>query len=203
MIHLYRIIFFSLLVCNTLLSTSPVIPKTHHHPTKEISAKQHKKLLRSLYEEEIVFSTLDPETVLLYIQILKENKVILKHTIAHQTGFFNNFDILIGIIGVWFGAQWLISNGSTMAVLLFYLAHPGYESKSASISTNQGLFGLATSCMLTALSACILKMSSVSLSRGWHKKENALKDLAKTEELLIQLEKCKNHPDNRLAIALF
>lgn len=203
MIHLYRIIFFSLFICNALFSTNPVTPKTDLHTTKEMSAKQHKKLLHSLYEEEIVFSALDPDTVLLYIQILKENKVILKHTIAHQTGFFNNFDIIIGLIGVWFGAQWLISNGTTAAVLLFHLTHPGYQSKSSSISTRHDLVALSTSCLLTALSACILKMSSTSLSRGWHKKENALKDLAKTDELLIQLEKYKNHPDNRLAIALF
>ncbi len=211
MIHLYRIIFFSLFICNILLSKNPITPKTNSHPSKEINAQQQKKLLHSLYEEEIAFSVLNPDTILLYIQILKENKIILKHTITHQTGFFNNFDIILGIIGVWFGAKWLINNGIDAALLLFLLTHPDHikaTAPSSILPLTEGLVrkrfvALSTSGILTVLSAYILKLSFTVLARGWYKKQNALKDLAKTEELLIQLEKCKNHPDNRLALALF
>lgn len=153
----------------------------------EEQVKKQDEMIQSLLEGRIDTDLLDYEALVSCIEILEGHKAVLKHIIAKRTGFANNIDAIKGVTCGWFGFNWFCNN------LLSLLMH--YEVRYGSnldllrvkkfISNNTGI--ILFPFMFMVMSGMFMKDSYNFLYKAWHIKENALNDLAKTEELLNQL----------------
>ena len=157
--------------------------------------EEQEKLLRSLSKQKDLFE-LDPKILALYIQNLKENKAVLRHIIDCETGFFNNFDMVKGIVGVGLGALWFAR--STLA--LFFLMHHQsilFPSALSSPSCKEEFekdfrayrsVVIPSQSLVAIFSLWLIKISSKCLYRGWYKRRNALEELAEIDERLALAE---------------
>jgi hypothetical protein len=155
-------------------------------------------VVQSLYKKRGSLSALNQETRNLYIQILRENKALLKDTIINQTDFFNNFDLLKGAVGLWVGAKCFYHTSLPLFMALYghsLSSENTYVSPAAAKrieKLNIGKTLASSACVLsTAFSAWIFTVSAHYFYKGWYKKEIALAELEKIEELLGELEGTK------------
>jgi hypothetical protein len=151
---------------------------------------QQKELLYSLYGQDIDLFGLNPDTIAHDIQTLKEEKAILKRIIEYETGFFKNFDIVKGILGLWLVAKLFFSSITPILILVAYNEVGAKSRKELLIKRPIEIF---ITSMITVFSLWLIKISVANLYRGWYKKEHALKDLAKREKLLDQLENIRKY----------
>lgn len=167
-----------------------------HCADNEISVAKQDEIIQSLLEEKVDLLSLDPETFASYIKIMEDHKAVLKHIIAKQTGFFDNIHVIKGLFGTWFGLNWLFNN-----VCFLMIHYQNYFDWNAKVGLQHvkefalnrprevSLYGV-----LIILSLSVLKTSCDDFYQAWHKKGRAMKELAKTDELLAQLEDIKFEP---------
>lgn len=176
-IHIKNIVF-SFLTLSLFLFKS--------YACRATSIENKEKIIASLYEASLGLRILNPQAKALYIQTLQEHKVILKHIITNESAFFNNAEIIKGIIGLWFGLPWFFK---CIQPFFIYLCLADKEIYKEGIERPIGgrYFALFISTIIAAVPLWIVKLSFNSLYQGWYKKEKVIKDLAKTNELLIML----------------
>lgn len=158
----------------------------------EISFQEQDEIIKCLYEGNIELSTLNHETVVQYIKALKNHKIILQHTIAKHSGYFNSADAMRGTLGAWLSFQWIfnITFWAAFDIAIRYdqpLFH--FTMKQLKDFIQSYPKKMITHGCFMILSLWLAKKSCSLLNKAWHAKEYALKDLAKAEELLVQLEK--------------
>lgn len=107
-------------------------------------------------------------------------------------------------MGALYGTQWFFKSALLLFLLTdgdFMSSHNAAPSPSVILQPTKRLlanrpFAISICGMFTIFSLWILKRSSANLYRGWHKKGHAIKDLAKIDKLLAQLENIKFEPMN-------
>jgi hypothetical protein len=159
--------------------------------------ENRKELAQSLYANEFDLSSLRPEPIMIEIQTLKEKRTILKHIIAQEIGFFNNYDMFKGIVGTYLGTIWLLKSTFYFCMCIggnSIISHTTIESSPATIRSvitiipdRLAILAIPSGC-IAAFSLWLLKKSLFCLRRGWYKKEKTMKKLAKVENLLAQYD---------------
>jgi hypothetical protein len=157
--------------------------------------KEQEKLLWSLSKQKDLLE-LDPKILALYIQNLKENKAVLKYIIAHETGFFNNFDMVKGIVGMWLGTLWFARSALAIFVLMRHqsilfpsaLSSPSCKEEFEKDVRAYRSVVIPSQSLVAIFSLWLIKISSKCLYRGWYKKGDALKELAEIDERLALAE---------------
>lgn len=159
----------------------------------QLTIKKQDKLIDLLYQKKDSLNSLDldSETIISYIQILKERKAVLHYTLAHQVGFSKNYEMFKGLVSMPYG----VSGFVTSLLAPFCADHIIQETSAEGIVTERVEFrniswhiALPMRMILMAVSLWILKNSCENLYIGWTRKKQALEKIAKIDEILALLE---------------
>lgn len=159
----------------------------------EMSIEKQDKLIEYLYQEKDNLNSLDSERIISYIHILKERKAVLQYTLAHQVGFFKNYEMLKGLVGIPYGLSGSVKSlfffiGMAAATMpITEQDSPEEVALKEKVHNNWPVLapmGLATA----ALSLWLLKSSCENLYIGWTRKKQSLAKIAKIDEILVLLQ---------------